>query len=58
MKKWLPFRLVKQGRMFKYHRVTFLKIQPVTTIGKTPYNLCYCKTGELGYLDPETAVQI
>ena len=55
---WLPLRLVRPGRTFKYKGVNYIRIQQVSLISKNTVNLLHLPTGELGYLDMETAVQI
>ncbi len=57
-KKWMPMGHVRPGKMFQYKRVTFLRIQGITSIGKEPFNLVHVASGKLGYLDQETAVKV
>ena len=56
--EWLPLHLVRPGRAFKYKGINYIRIQQVNLISKTTVNLLHLPTGELGYLDTETAVQV
>jgi len=57
-RKWMPMRLVRPGRTFVYKGVKFLRIEGLTDIGKTPYNLVHQPSGKLGWVDGETAVKV
>lgn len=57
-KKWLPMRLVKPGQHFWFDGFEYMKIQPLTTIGKQPINLVDVNDGETAHLDNETAVEV
>lgn len=54
----MPMRLVRPGRTFVYKGVKFLRIEGLTDIGKTPYNLVHQPSGKLGWVDGETAVKV
>ena len=57
-RKWMPMRLVKPGTTFVYGRVKFVRIRGISTIGKEFRNLIHIPSGELGFIDGETAVKV
>ena len=56
--KWIPMAQVKAGRTFRYKGVKFLRIKPLMSIGKESFNLVHPPSGQLGFVDYETAVRV